>query len=36
MFTYVCSAQEDIEKKEVVKKTELSQYLNSSKKTGFY
>jgi hypothetical protein len=34
MFTLCVSAQEDkIEKKEVVKKTELSQYLNSSKKT---
>lgn len=36
MFTLCVSAQEDkIEKKEVVKKTELSQYLNSSKKLGF-
>ncbi|SEA80215.1 Phosphate-selective porin O and P [Flavobacterium gillisiae] len=36
MFTMFASAQEDkIEKKEVVKKTELSQYLNSKKKFGF-
>jgi hypothetical protein len=36
LFTMFASAQEDkIEKKELVKKTELSQYLNSSKKLGF-
>jgi hypothetical protein len=36
LFTIFASAQEDkIEKKEVIKKTELAQYLNSSKKLGF-